>query len=233
MIDVYWTPVHTGVLSSMRFLEPSPAGTVLSREHSLEPNHDFRRCPAYNDYFKNTFGLHIPVDYEININDEQVWTDVGDQEMFDGLVTVRSLENRLISLQFSYMFVAEEPLEIESFGAHTVQNDFTNNTIMVPGKYDIGKWIRQLDTAFFVKDGVDKLKIPADQVYSFVRFNTDKKINFKRFHYSQELKDLIDEELAGRWGKGKSFVSMPWYYEMLRKSQYRKYMMKFIKNNVL
>ena len=56
--------------------------------------------------------------------------------------------------QTPFLFFCEESLQMQQNGAHFNQNGFIDKTLIIPGKYDIGKWFRPLETPFIFKNGV-------------------------------------------------------------------------------
>lgn len=193
------------------------------------------KCPAFKDYYKNVYALKFPIDYNIRINeDNTIYTDDYDAEFNSLMWLCRDVEAMLYSFRTYNLFVSDESLELEVTSAHTVDdNNFVNKTYIVPGCYDIGKWVRHIECAFFIKKNVSKLTIIDGEPYIFIRFKTDKNVKLRRFHYTDEMRNLVDMFTSGRKVSLKLGRPLAYFYDMLSKSTYKHRLMKLVKENVL
>ena len=62
--------------------------------------------------------------------------------------------------------------------------------------FDIGKWFRNTEFAFYLKKDYNEFKIEQDEVFTYLRFHTDEKINFKQFRPTQRISELIADGFA-------------------------------------
>jgi hypothetical protein len=108
-------------------------------------------------------------------------------------------------------------------------NNITNKCITIPGTFDIGKWFRLTDFAFFLKNS-EVFEIEENEIYQYIQFHSDDKIIFKQFKINEQLnKYLFDITSAKEFRKIK-IRSLQNYYLMLK---HKKHIIKEIKNNLI
>ena len=152
----------------------------------------YSKCPAVTDFFKNTYVFHSPMDLNIDVhvsNDQiSVWCDNVDQEFFDIMVDIRFLEEQekgispypLIGVDFLNTFTCNESLKIQSFPAFLHYNDFTSKTALVPGEYDISKWVRPVELVFELKNKIEKIQIKKGDALYYFKFLDDNHVKLQK-----------------------------------------------------
>lgn len=228
-VDVYWASVST-VLPDIRYYEPVKALSLFEHKNS-----EMFKCPAFKDYYQNVYALKFPLDYNVRIEeDKTLHTDDYDAEFNSLMWMCRDVETMLYSLRIFNLFVSDQSLELEVTSAHTIDDsNFVNKTYMTPGVFDIGRWMRPIECAFFIKKNVDKLTIVEGKPYLFIRFKTDKRVKLKRFHYTKEMRDLVEMTANGRMLTLKIGRPLAYFYDMLARSRYKSRFMKLVKENLL
>ena len=72
-------------------------------------------------------------------------------------------------------------------------NNITKACIPITGKFNIGKWFRNSDYAFYLKKDYDTFTVEQGEIYSYIRFHTEESILFKQFRYSPKF-DLYQKD---------------------------------------
>jgi hypothetical protein len=193
-------------------------------------------CPATKNYMKNTFSIKSLYNYDFRINDfgkgKELVTDTYDQKFFDEHMQVRSIENKLFSFIQRFVFFTEEKSLLMSAGVlpFLEDNNITKRCVVIPGTFDIGKWFRQSDFAFYLKKDYDDFKIEENEIFQYIKFHTDEKIIFKQFRVNEKIQDFLNDiENAKENRKGK-IRPLQEYYLMMKN---KKMIIKEIKNNLL
>jgi hypothetical protein len=193
-------------------------------------------CPATKDYMQNIFSLKSIFSYDFKIDHTQdgndVTTSMYNQKFFDNHVTVRSKEDKLFSFTQRFCFYTEEKSLLMSAGIlpFLEDNNITKRCVVIPGTFDIGRWFRRIEFAFYLKKDYDEFKIEEDEIYQYIKFHTNEKIIFKQFRVNSKIQDLIyDIDYARNFRKEK-FRSLEEYYLMLKN---KKHIIKEIKNNLV
>jgi len=167
--------------------------TSLAKETSkTRKNETFRRCPAHTDFMKNTYVLRSPMDLnlEISIQDEgkKVYSENLNQEWFDLIVDTRFLEDGekgqsdypVLGLDFLCSFMVKESILLQVFPAFMHYNDFTSKTTVIPGEFDIFKWVRPVELVFECKNPVTKINIKKGDALSYFKFQTDEVVKVNK-----------------------------------------------------
>lgn len=191
-------------------------------------------CPAVKDYTKNTFSIKSLYDYSFEILKDtgQIVSKMHDQEFFNKHVTVRSNIDKLFSFSQSYVFFTEKKsLKMSaSVFPYLEDNNITKTCIPVPGIFDIGKWFRVTEFGFYLRDNINEFKISQDEIYQYIKFQTNNKIIFKQFIINEKIKKyLLDVNVSKNYRKIKN-RSLQEYYLMLK---HKKYIIDEIKNNLI
>ena len=193
MKKVFWTIPDFGIEElQIVFFEPE---SLIKHLQSTRKGTKHLKCPAFQDYIKNTFVIKAPFDTEITVNRNKGMIDVvGIPQDYTKFVVNRidefTPENPyVISLFPAYMFYSNDDIHIESMPATMETNDSISNTMLIPGTYNISKWIRPVDFSFEVKDDNKKIKIKRGDVLFYVKFRTndDSKIELERTPFTEEL----------------------------------------------
>jgi len=231
-INVYWSCVEN---EWMRAEAPIPVSTLFYKDKKYDENYpdiNMHFCPAFNEHLTNLFAVKSIYEYEFGIDSNgNVGSSYYDQAFFDRHVNIKSVEKKLFSFNQSFMFFTdEESLPVTmSLPPYYEDNNITKRCIVMPGLLDIGKWYRNTDLSFYLKDGYDSFKIEEGEVYSYFHFHTDKKINFIPYRMTRKLTDLLFDCILSKEHKQKK-LNITKYYSMFRT---KKLILKEIKENLL
>ena len=229
-ITVYWSSLEDEWL---RAKEPEPVyKDFLKDKKNFEST--IVMCPAVKDYTKNTFSLKSIYDYEFEINKNlnDVTSQLYDQVFFNKHVEIRSIENKFFSFSQKLIFFTEEQSLNMSLGIlpYFEDNEITKRCMLIPGKLDIGKWFRIIDYAFFLKNNINVFKIKEEDVYQYIKFETDQKIEFKQFKSTELINKYILDITSSKNHRKPKIRDLSEFYETMR---HKKYIIKEIKNNLL
>lgn len=231
---VYWSqtqsvdPLST-ITTGIRTHKPI---LVTSINDKMFKDQLYQRCPAYSNYIKNLFYVSAPLDYNLTIKGNQCTSTYYDQHFFERVVEVRDIYSKLFSLALYNDFVPEcDSLEISQIPAHLHKNNFIDNTILIPGTFNIGKWPRTLSPSFHVITNNVSFN-EGDPLY-YVKFHTNEKIIFKEYISTDKIlflkKKLVDSNLY----KNK-FFNMDYYYNLIsKKPRFKKMILDEIVKNLV
>jgi hypothetical protein len=199
----------------------------------LDIHQDFKICPAFRDQFKNTYSLSFPFDYNLYFDKEKIYSPDKDQNFFNDLIYIRSLKNHFYSINIRYIFFCEDDLLMSMEPAYFTENSFTCNANLIPGKFNIGKWFRPLDCAFFLKKNSSALEIKKDDIFSYIKFHTDDDLEFKRFIRSENIKKLLEEIYSMRKQREQKIVPLSFFYSYFEKIKIKNKILTEIRNNLI
>lgn len=191
-----------------------------------------KKCPATKKFCNNTFIVKNFIDYDLNLKEGLVYSKSRDQKFFNDYIVTRSVDDALFSYGYpGHIFFAEKPLLMEVMPPFLHDSEIVSKTMMVPGTYDIGKHFRTVDFAFQFKQKKDSsINFIENDPLFYARFNTEEKIIFKKFYYTSELKQMMENILSLR--DGKNIKQLQYWYDMFTKN-YKKRVLKSITNNLI
>ena len=175
----------------------------------------FMKCPAVSNFHKKFFVIRSPFDLELNYDRKGGEVKISeDQKFYDRFVSWRRTEygeqeRPLFSFLFQYMFVADEPVWIETYPAFL--HGQPKNTQYIPGSFDIYNWFRPIDFSFQMLDDTKPVKIKRGQPLFYIKFNS-KKLNenfmMKRIEWTKDLLKQSRITSVQEWVRGLSWNLM-------------------------
>jgi len=194
-------------------------------------NYQYMHCPSFHEQYKNTFCLKSLFDYRIKFQKNDVSSDMHDQKFYEEFLQLRDLKSKLASFHMSYVFIADtKDLEMEYLPSMMENNSFNNSAILVTGKMNIGKYVRPLDCAFHARE--NRVEIKEGDIYAYVKFNTNKKIKFKRFYNSEKIENAITGQRISDY-RTRNFKPLDWFYKKQQAIKVKERTIKLIKENLV
>lgn len=236
-MKVYWSVFQPrrqkDFVSFAAYFDPVPVWNDIA--NTVPSGHEYLVCPAARNQFHNVFALKFPFDYQLSFDfqNEQVNSSMYDQDFFSEFVWLRTPGKITYSLNIHYIFFCEQELELELTSAYWSENTFVNNTLIMPGRYDIGSWFRPLDCAFKLKQNVDNLIINRGDDFEYVKFNTKEKVELVKFHVNENLENLIYSIHKSRSYKRKKYMPLSYWYDMYTESKTKNLIKREILANIL
>lgn len=226
-IVVYWSMIEDEWIRSK---EPISIQKRFFEMHPPEKS-GTNFCPSIKHSLKNLYGLKSIYDYEFYIENRELFTKFYDQDFFSNHVIIRDIDQKFFSFTQKYIFFSEKDLEMTAYlFPFLEQNEVSKRTYSITGKFNIGKWFRIIEFPFFLKNEYDKFIINNDDIYTYIQFNTEEKIIFKKFFPTDKIKEFSKSSLMSsqgiRWGKR----SLEDYYKHFT---YKKILLKEIRNNLV
>lgn len=176
------------------FLDESYKPFVPLSSDALRKRKDvtFIKCPAVTDFMKSTYVLCSPIDlnFDIEVTDNysKVLINNISQEVFDHIIDMRFLKDGergkssypVIGIDFLSTFTCDESVMLQVFPAFLHYNDFTSKTTVIPGEYDISKWVRPVELVFEIKERKQTINIKKGDALSYFKFNSDAPIRLEK-----------------------------------------------------
>ena len=234
-MNVYWACVDDNWLRAEAPESVSKLFFKSNRHDSTNKNLDLHYCPGFKNNLTNVYALKSIHDYSFNVKNNEVVSDMYDQEFFNKHVLIRSIEKKAFSFTTTYLFFTDEKsLEMTAY-EHPFfeENSITNSCISIPGKYDIGKWFRPLEYPFYLKKNVDEFKVNYKDVMFYLRFHTNKKIHFKQFRANETIRSFSNENVASAMGLTKNISQYGGIESIYKLMKTKKMLLKEIQKNLI
>lgn len=244
-VVVYWSPMSNPVgdqeipyENNWRILYEGPQN-LYDYYNSLRFNKgqdNFLTCPSVTGMLKSTFYFRnlIESEYTFNFVEDSVEVNpTSKRYMSHSLFRKPSVSiGPLFELGLGFVFFAEEPLVATFTPPFFHKSDYLQYGSIIPGEFDIGQWIRPylFEVQCWEKSGVFKIK--ENEPIFYIRFNTDKKIIFKEFNISNDLKKMMSTNISIR----KYFPTnglLKRYYYLFNRSKMKDIVLSEIKKNLV
>jgi len=184
----------------------------------------YKNCPAFKDAVEDYFVIRSPVDLDFSWDEGAAHLDV---RKGGGLIQERLDDQgegdpRLITLLFQYIFVAEKDTVMEVFSPSFSEQPLPWH--IIPGRYNIHKWVRPVDVTFEFKSKSGRYKVRRGEPLLYIKFHTSEL--FDKFEFEQvEMDGKIYEQVAActslkDYMKG---LSLSKIHDMFDKSIIKKY----------
>lgn len=160
-----WGKEGHNTFDSIRMLAPEPQRSLAN----VEARGEFLKCVAVQDFHVNAFTVYSPFSAKFTFDRANNKIDiVGDNH----LNTAKYNEDGDVELQLfpQYVFRTTAPVMMQLLPPVLATN--RNDAFVVPGEFDISRWIRPLNTAFIVPKHVDVFEIKEGEPLFSIRFIT-------------------------------------------------------------
>lgn len=170
--------------------------------NSTPTSAEYRRCPGYIDLLRNVFEIRSIADMSFEISEDRKIINIDAPVWLKGRIQFRSAPNKdtyiLVSLGLFTLFYSESPVRMEQLPPFLAMGERTADFTIVPGAFDIDKWIRPVEVAIEIKHHVTCLKIKKGDPLSYVRFITPDNlpVRLERTELTNELDELAASCLA-------------------------------------
>lgn len=196
---VYWAPYAPNERIDWNMLYSEPENVYRELIKNKEPkstNVSMFSCPAVSDRMKRSFvfknNLKTKFDYDFTDLENPIVSQLDN----DG-VTVEFFKHSslvggaAVAMQLSYVFFSEESVVglINTPMYHRPK--FLLNGMVVPGGYDLSKWIRPLSLEIQLWNNKGSVVIDENEPLFYLELITDRPVVLKRFSVNFALEKLI------------------------------------------
>ena len=230
--NIYWACIED---EWMLAETPCSVASIFYEKYNFKkeeqpPLSQIHYCPSFNGNLTNLFALKSLYNYSFRIENNRIVTDMYDQQFYDKHVHVRSQDKKFFSFFNRYIFFTDEPsLEATYYEYPFLEDNNITERCMIPaGRLDIGRWFRNSEFAFFLKNNYNEFKIERNEIYSYVRFHTSKKIKFKQFRFNSKLDSFMQDGL--RLNSTQPLYALENFYKNFKN---KKLILKEIKDNLI
>lgn len=234
MITVYWSKYNllSDKSSHMVDLSFNPLAPyqnkVIGQAESTNTN--WMSCPGSKKflnnmfYIKNPFNIDIDIDTDGNLMSKTISSSQ--------LISVRNYnkDSLIMDYTISLSLFSEESLDVSVMPAF-FSNQPALNSYIVPGEFNISKWFRPINPSFMVPSKNVNFKINESDPLLYIKFNTDKKIQFKEFYFTDALRDISTEAIGIK--RYKRNISLNTLYKDFANNKVNKIILKEIKKAVI
>jgi len=242
-INVYWAPcfVSSGAnpIGDSNLLYPEPTNLYSDILKLKAINYDVSRsffsCPAIKDNFKSTyvFKSAISSEYSYDYKDGNLSIEPKSKNVLEYTTERRPTLSvgPLISFKLSYIFFAEEDLDVMFSSPNFHKPKYTNYGTVIPGQFNIGSWFRSYNFEVQMWNNKGSFILEEDEPIFYAKFITNKKIKLNRFVFNEKLFSYA-QQCAFSPGVIKLNIPLSERYKRFKESKMNNLVLKEIKENL-
>lgn len=160
-----WGKDGVNTFDSMRMLAPEPKRSLAS----VAARGDYLKCVAMQDFHINAFTVYSPFDVKFKFDRANNKVDIfGDNNV--NTAKFNSDGDVEIQLYPQYVFRSTESVLMQLLPP--LLTPARSDAFVVPGEFDISKWIRPLNIAFIIPKHIDEFEIKEGEALFSIRFVT-------------------------------------------------------------
>lgn len=233
-MNVYWTPyeINKSGEPNMSLAYEEPVRLEKAVPQNIKDSF-YYKCPAFSQNIKNTFALYSPFEFDFSFNKTQNYFDCNNHALRTRLV-INPEDDVIMQIRFVMLFIAEDSLTMTQMHPYLHHNTITDNGNVLHGEYDIGSWARPINCGISLKTpGAGNFNLKKSDVWSYIKFNTEKRVNLKRFELTPEIVNVVEQCLNLKQSKSKGIFNLKYSYDLYRRNKFNKLLVSKIKETVL
>jgi hypothetical protein len=221
------------------FMYPKPKtlfSDLLTNKNKTKDTSSYLVCPAVASKFKKTlvFKNSVNASYEYGSNNGSYYIVPKTKEYIHAECMRDAIINKQPTFLFSlnYLFFSEEPLKMSATAPYFHKPEYTKNGSVIPGVFDIGQWFRPYNFEVQMWEESGEFSIKDGEPLFYIEFETDRKINLKRFNLTEKIKRMSEANVSSINLFG-PFQPLSEKYKKFKEVGYREKILTEIKNNLI
>jgi len=189
-------------------------------------------CPSFINYYHNTFSISSDFSWELNWDGNEFVSNNMDQSAFNNHFLIRNKSSGLVSSIVPGLYlIPDKPVDIELLNPTLSDSDINKKTSVMQGVFNPYYHIRPTELAFRFLNVGDTIKYyPGEDLY-YIRFLTKERIKFKKFYFTQNINNIITNNLSQK-SLDSRIRNLKWWYEVSKNMGIRKQVMKDVLSNL-
>lgn len=194
----------------------------LSKIAKLDSFH----CPAVVDYLKNVFYITSPLDFSIIRHPDGMYSIRNDKSVTNDLSSflyaqypeTKLLNNvPVLQIHLQYFFINKsDNVMMEVIDCPLISKNYT----VVPGTYNISKWVRPTNFTFFMNKDVKEINFKQGDPLYAVRFQNCKNPNLIEITEDDQRRKILTEQQ-------KALSIKKWYPNITLEKSYELFKRRF------
>jgi len=190
-MKVKWTHYSNNnpIVCETSWIEPKPFIQYISQHRSSE----YFKCPAFQNFYKNTFVILCPFDFSLQFRNGQLQIS-SEAEYADKFFDDRSDQNKsfkMVSFESMYCFFSSEQCTIQTLHPSLCEHlcPSLKDISFISGVFDISKWARPVEFAFELIKQSSEISFKRGDPLFLVKFSPlkDSKVLLERLEYSKDI----------------------------------------------
>jgi len=245
-IIVYWAPHAIPERDAQQVLldfKPRPLMAEIHKRRAIDPmrpqslQHDYepfgngyQLCAALHTFANNLFVIKSPFEVMVRLNEEgQIIPDNYSAFFHERVSSTRDAFS--LDFDIGFLLFCEEPLSVTLMPPFAHRTKQPESGFLTFVDFDISSWFRPFVLIYQLWEGVRHLYIDKDEPIAYLKFNTERPVEFREFTVSPEINHIASA--CADHKKILPFQSMQELYCRFKRTQMDKRVIKEIKKNLV
>ena len=238
-IKIYWAPYTTDEKMDWSILHYDPENLFkrfkkdLNKESINKEGGNLIMCPVVKDFAKKIFTFKNTLESHFKFGKNNEITALSKNYITASFVHEPSFKNcKLVVYHTPIIFFSEKDVSITLTSPFFSNCEHLKYGSIVPGKFNISKWFRNINIEFNLWENVDELKINKNEDLFYVNFECEEdEIELIRFDINDRLIKIA--ETTGKASGWEKLIPLRERYERFKKAQLNKIVIKEIEKNIV
>jgi hypothetical protein len=237
-IKIYWAPFIIDKENDWSILQYNPENLFerfknnLNRESIKKPGGNLIMCPSVKNYTNKIFIFKNTLQSYFEIKENNTIIPVSKNYITAHVAHESSLKNCMLMIyNVPLIFFSEADVNMTVTSPYFSNSPHLKYGAIVPGKFNISKWFRNINIEFNLWQNVKELKIEKDEDLFYVNFDCEEEVELVRFDLTERLIKIAI--VAGNSSIWEKLIPLKDRYERFKKSQMHKIVIKEIKKNII
>lgn len=232
MTTIYWSKYNVYSMDSNDFLldlEPKQAYKSVKNLFKTENESvDWLRCPSSVDILSNNYYINNPIDISFSMKTDSRAYSEKPHSM--NMINFRNFNDKYSIMDYllTIHLFSEEDLSVSV--TQPILNS-NSNYFLIPGKFNISKWFRPINPSYMFLNSEYDVSINAGDPIMNLSFNTESKILFKEFYFTETLKEITKETVGHKQFSRKNSLNS--LYSKFENQKINKVVLKEIKRSLV
>jgi hypothetical protein len=237
-IKIYWSPYNSDKNFDWSILYYNPENLFenlknnANKDSFKKPGGNLIMCPVVKNYinkifvFKNTLQSY----FEFKENNEII--SISKNSISAVIQHENSLNGcKLFVYNMPLIFFSEHDVNMALTSPYFSNSPHLKYGSIVPGKFNISKWFRNINIEFNLWENINEFKIEKDEDLFYVNFECEGEIELIRFDMTERLLKIA--EVVSKSSVWEKLIPLKDRYERFKKAHLNKIVIKEIEKNII
>jgi len=233
-IKIYWAPyiLDKKIDWSILHYDPENLFERLKKNLNKDVKKNLVMCPSVRNYTNKIFIFKNTIQSYFEFNEKNEIIPISKNHIHSFIAHEDNLKNcKLFVYNLPIIFFSENDVNMILSSPYFSNSPHLKYGSIVPGKFNISKWFRNINIEFNLWENINEFKIEKDEDLFYVNFECEEEIELIRFDLNDRLIKI--SEATGNSSFWEKFIPLKERYERFKKSQMHKIVIKEIEKNII
>jgi len=235
---IYWAPYVKDKELDWSILHYDPENLFeriksnVNKDSIIKSRGNLIMCPAVKNYINKIFVFKNTLESHFKLEENNKVIPLSKNYINASIKRESNLKNcKLLEYSVPLIFFSENDINMSLTSPYFSNCPHLKYGSIVPGKFNISKWFRNINIEFNLWENINEFKIEKNEDLFYVNFECEQEVELIRFDLTERLLKIA--EVAGQSSSWEKFIPLRERYERFKKAQMHKIVIKEIKNNLI